>query len=342
MDADDSQNVERAPTIYDVARLAGVAPSTVSRALSRPGRVSVATAAKVRAAARSIGYQRSPEASPLDKPRTRLIAMVVADIGNAVFTENIRGADIAAEEAGYTMFVVDSRESSVREQRAVTRFIDEVEGLILTSPRMSAAGILDIAKQRPVVVLNREVGGLPSVLTNGGRGAALGAEHLAKLGHEELTYLSGPEASWADGDRWRRLEEASETLGMKVRRIGPNLPTLAGGARAAQRWSENTTTGVIAFNDMMAIGFIRQIQALGLRVPDDVSVIGFDNSRVAQLTQPSITSVASPLPQQGAAAVRILLSMVGGARAPERPHYLPVRLMERESTGKARLARISV
>nr|NLD41461.1 LacI family transcriptional regulator [Actinomycetales bacterium] len=194
---------KKEPTIYDVARLAGVAASTVSRALSRPGRVSVATASKVREAARELGYRRAPTISTDGQPRTGLLAMVVADIGNPVFTENIRGAELAAEEAGYTLLVVDTRESSAREQQGIARIIDGVEGLILTSPRMSSAGILGIAKQRPVVVLNREVGGLPSVLTNGGRGAGLGAEHLANLGHDEITYVAGPKASWADGERWR-------------------------------------------------------------------------------------------------------------------------------------------
>nr|NLD41403.1 LacI family transcriptional regulator [Actinomycetales bacterium] len=250
--------------------------------------------------------------------------------------ENIRGAEMAAEEAGYTLIVVDSRESSAREQQAIAKIIDGAEGLILTSPRMSSAGILGIAKQRPVVVLNREVGGLPSVLTNGGRGAGLSAEHLANLGHDEITYVAGPKASWADGGRWRGLEEAAASLDVTVRRIGPNSPTLAGGARAASRWLEHPSTGVIAFNDMMAIGFMRQIGVEGFEVPRDVSVIGFDNSRTALLVDPGLTSVASPLAQQGAAAVKTLLAAVGGLRLPEKPLYLPVRLVERGTTARAR------
>lgn len=152
----------RSPTIYDVAEAAGVAPSTVSRALSRPGRVSAETAEKVRAAAARLGYRRATLAPALSAVPTRLLAMVVADIGNPLFVDVIRGAEAAAEAAGYTMLVVDTQESDQRERAAVENFLGAVDGLVLTSPRLSDAGIRAIAKQRPVIVLNRVVRGLPS------------------------------------------------------------------------------------------------------------------------------------------------------------------------------------
>lgn len=325
----------QAVTIYDVAERAGVAPSTVSRALARPGRVSAATAARVRTAAAELGYQRSSAAPNIAKIPSRLLAMLVADIANPVFVEVVRGAEAAAEAAGYTVMLIDSRESSARE-RTIEQFLPAIDGLLLTSPRLSDSGIRILAKQRPVVVLNRIVQGLPSVLTDAARGARRAAEHLGALGHREITYLAGPEASWTDGVRWRSLQEAGVELSIRTRRIGPQEPTTQGGVRASRRWAAQPSSAVIAFNDVMAIGFIQGLRALGIDVPGDVSVVGFDNSQVGALTTPALTSVASPLRSQGATATRNLLAIIGGARPTSEPVLLPVKLVPRASTAKAR------
>src|SRR5699024_7726740 len=139
-----------------------------------------------------------PTAPALSQIPSRLLVMSVADIGNPVFVEVIRGAEAAAEEAGYTIVLLDSRENSERE-RQVEQFLPAVDGAVLTSPRLSDSAIRMIAKQRPVVVLNRVVPGLPSVLTDASRGSQHAAGHLGSLGHEEIVYLSGPEQSWTDG-----------------------------------------------------------------------------------------------------------------------------------------------
>ncbi|MGC5629195.1 LacI family DNA-binding transcriptional regulator [Georgenia sp. Z1344] len=321
------------PTIYDVAAAAGVSPSTVSRALARPGRVSAETAERVRAVAEEIGYRRSVVAPALGTVPSKLLAMVVADIGNPLFVDVFRGAEVAAGRAGYTMLLFDAREAEARERAAAESFLDFVEGFILASPRMSDSALLRLAKQRPVVVLNRIVSGLPSVLTDGARGVRRVAEHLGSLGHTDVTYVGGPEASWADGVRWRGLQEAGEELSLRVRRIGPNEPTVSGGEMAVARWARNPATAVVAFNDVMAIGFVRGLRAQGLEVPRDVSVVGFDNSRLGALATPAISSVASPLALQGRTAVGDLLAIVRGARPPQQPVLLPVKLVPRESTG---------
>ncbi len=324
---------ERPVTIYDVARAAGVAPSAVSRALARPGRVSVATVARVREVAQQLGYQRSP-ALPEALQQSQLLAMVVSDIRNPVFTDLVRGADTAAEAAGYTLMVFDSRESIVRE-RAFERYLTAVDGVVLTSPRLPASGIRMLAKQRPVVVLNRLVGDLPCVLTDGAAGARRAVEHLHDLGHTEVTYIAGPAASWADGMRWRGVQQSAVDLGVRTSRISPALPTVEGGFRAAERWAANPTTAVIAFNDVMAIGFIVGLRGLGLEVPREVSVVGFDNSQLGTLTTPPLTSVASPLRDQGATATNTLIAILTGRPVSADPVLLPTRLMPRESTGRS-------
>lgn len=334
--AHDGDDAERAVTIYDVARAAGVAPSTVSRSLARPGRVSVATATKVRSVAQELGYQRNR----VLHERTggsQLIAMIVSDIRNPVFTDLIRGADTTAEAAGYTLVVFDSRESMARE-RAFERYLTAVDGVLLASPRLPAAGIQMIAKQRPVVVLNRIVGVLPCVVTDGAEGARYAVEHLHGHGHTDVTYVPGPVASWTDGVRWRGVQQSARDHSMRAFRVTPATPTVEGGFRAAELWTQNPTTAVIAFNDVMATGFIAGLRSLGLDAPRDVSVVGFDNSQLGSLTTPPLTSVASPLREQGATATNTLISLISGRPVATEPILLPARLMRRESTGKAPVA----
>lgn len=294
----------------------------------------------MRAAAAELGYRRSSSAPALATTSSKLIAMIVADIGNPVFVDVIRGAEAACEVAGYTMVLVNAQESASRERRAAEQFLSAVDGLILTSPRLSDSGIRVLAKQRPVIVLNRVVRGLPSVLTDAARGARRAVEHLGQLGHSKITYLGGPEASWTDGVRWRSVEEAGLQLDIRTRRVGPHSPTPGGGEHAAHQWAQSPTSGVVAFNDLMAIGFIRGLRALGVEVPRDVSVVGFDNSATGALTTPALTSVASPLSLQGGTAVRNLIAIIGGARSTQEPVLLPVKLVPRASTSKARRGRV--
>ncbi|MGV8847527.1 LacI family DNA-binding transcriptional regulator [Tessaracoccus sp.] len=336
----DDPEVKAAATIYDVAAAAGVSPSTVSRALARPGRVSAETAAKVRAAAVDLGYRRSSSAPAMVKVPLKLIAMIVADIGNPVFQDIIRGTEAACGSAGYTMLLINGQESATVERHAAEQLLGSVDGLILTSPRLSDSGIRMLAKQRPVIVLNRIVRGLPSVLTDASRGARHAVEHLGQLGHRNITYLGGPEASWTDGMRWRSVEESGLQLQIRTRRVGPCAPTAAGGESAAEQWAQNPTSGVVAFNDLMAIGFIRGLRTLGVEVPRDVSVVGFDNSLTGALTTPGLTSVASPLSLQGGTAVRNLLAIIGGARSSQEPVLLPVKLITRASTSKVRRGKL--
>lgn len=322
------------PTIYDVARVAGVATSTVSRALSSPGRVSFRTAEHVRQVAQQIGYQALRMERDLPAQGTSLLAMVVADITNPVFHGMVRGAERTAAHAGYTMVMVETQESETLEREALSRVIPQVDGVVLTSSRMPDSAIRTMAKSKPTVVLNRIVGQVPSVATDNVKAVKRAAEHLGDRGHRSVTYLAGPEASWADGMRWRGLREAAHELELKVTRIGPSLPTMRGGAAAAQEWLRHPTSAVIAYNDLVAIGFIQAVLAAGTRVPEDVNVIGFDNILDSELVIPRLTTLASPLVSLGSAAVNHLLN--SGRRAGDRnladSILLPARLVVRDST----------
>jgi LacI family transcriptional regulator, repressor for deo operon, udp, cdd, tsx, nupC, and nupG len=322
----------RTPTIYDVAAAAGVAPSTVSRAFSRPGRVNSETAERIRAVAEQLGYRVNPVARALSTSRTSLIAVVVADIANPVFAAIIRGVQAGAAQAGYTVLLIDSEESETIEREALNRALPLVDGVVLGSSRLSDSGIRTVAKQRPLVVLNRAVSGVPSVVIDNRGGVRSALAHLAGLGHQRLTYAAGPEASWPDGVRWRALRELASDFGVVVRRRGPFAPTMSGGMRAAEVLCRHPTSAVIAYNDQVAIGIMRGLARLGARIPANVSVVGFDNIVPAELVTPGLTTVEAPLYAQGKTAVSNLLAGIGGARPPtRRAVVLPARLVVRGS-----------
>lgn len=331
-----------APTIYDVARVAGVAPSTVSRAFARPGRVNAVTAARIHEVAKDLGYRANLLGRALSTSQSHMIAVMVSDVANPFYSEIIAGAQAGASEAGYVILLADAQESGVREREALERLVPVVEGIVVASSRMSDAALRTIAKQAPMIVLNRELSDVPSVVTDNPLGMRRAAEHLAALGHEAITYVAGPEASWADGIRWQSLREAGHKLDLHTRRIGPYPPTFAGGLRAATDLVAHPTSAVIAYNDLMALGVVRGVAPAGLSVPQDLSVIGFDDILMSRLFRPSLTTVAAPLRTMGAMAVRSLLAIVSGSR-PHTGHSpvhtgrslaVPVRLVIRGSTAQ--------
>jgi LacI family transcriptional regulator len=332
--ADEAHTGNSHLTIYDVARVAGVAPSTVSRALSKPGRVSYATAERIRQVADEMGYRAGRIERAVSERGSGMLVIVVADIANPVFFGMIRGAERAATERGFTMLVVESQESEPAERAALDRLMPVVDGAVLGSSRMSDAAIRSLAKRKPVVLLNRAVPEVSSVVIDDIEAVKKATEHLAGWGHRSICYLAGPEASWPDGMRWRGLREAGHELDLHVRRLGPYLPTLRGGAAAAEPWLQKPTTGVIACNDLMAIGFVQAVIGAGWGVPADVSVIGFDNIVDGTLVEPHLTTIAAPLVSLGSAAVARLVKSRSRDRADsEEPVLLPARLVVRGSTG---------
>ena len=333
--------MERRPTIYDVAQAAGVAASTVSRAFARPGRVNAETASRIFEAAQSLGY-RTASLPGIASSRTKTLALVVTDITNPFYGDIIRGAHEAAGELGYTLLLSHTQEDAQLEREWTERELRGVEGVLLTSSRMSDQAIRMMAKQKPVIVLNRRLPEVPSILIDNARGVRRAVEHLTELGHDSITYVAGPESSWTDGVRWQALREAAYELDVRVRRVGPcNTPTVQAGFGRAGEIAAHRATAVIAYNDVVAIGVLKGLLRLRLAVPGDVSVVGFDNTLLAEITEPELTTVAAPLHAMGATGVRNLVAMAGGAVPSREPIVMPVRLVVRRSTGQRSRKRTS-
>lgn len=325
------------PTIYDVARAAGVAPSTVSRAFSRPGRVNAATANRIQQIADELGYRTAPLALAPQRTQSQLVSVLVSDITNPVFFAIIRGAESIAAQNGFTMVLADSQESAKLEREALDRALTLVDGIVLATSRMSDSAIRATAQRKPLVLLNRVVTDVPSVVADNQHGMRQAVEHLVGLGHESIVYLAGPEASWADGVRWSALRAVAAESEVRVRRIGPLTPTVMGAAAAAEEFLAHPSTAVIAYNDLLGIGFMKQLQNAGLSVPEDVSVIGFDNAYGSDLVTPSLTTVAASLRAMGTTAMTLVLEQVR-SRKPVKAAttVLPTRLIVRNSTAVAR------
>jgi LacI family transcriptional regulator len=326
------------PTIYDVAREAGVAASTVSRAYARPGRVNADTAQKVFEAATRLGYRsgRSAGQSPERRSVSEAIALVIADVTNPFYGEIIKGAYEAAREAGYHVILSHTNESPEVERRTIERELAQVDGIVIASSRMTDSALRMMAKQRPVVLLNRILPEASCVVNDNERGVRRAAEHLGALGHERITYVAGPEASWSDGMRWRALREAAAELELDVRRIGPNEPTVLAGLAAARRVAQADATAVLAYNDAVAIGVMKGLRKLGIGVPDEISVVGFDNIIFDDLVDPGLTTIAAPLYRMGLTGVQNCIALSLGAHPSQTPLVLPVRLVVRQSTARRR------
>lgn len=330
----------RKVTIYDVAQQAGVAPSTVSRALNNPDRVSDTMRRRVQEAAEDVGYT-----APSGRGRTphRTIAMVLADITNPHFVKIIRGAEMRAKASGYTFVVVNAEESAQIELTQVRGLAPKVDGFILASSRLPDQELLTLGNRHKVVLLNRDLAGLTSVRLDMVHGCRLILEHLASLGHREFTFCAGPPGSWIGSLRWATLRDAAREHGLTAHRIGPYAPTVAAGGVAADAALRARPTALVAHNDMLAFGIMRRLASRGVAVPEEVSVVGFDNNFAADLVTTPLTTVDGPGGEVGARGVDLLLQSIVEepdrrgtlTDAPDDRITLPTELILRQSTGLA-------
>ncbi len=325
------------PTIYDIAELAGVNPSTVSRALNSPGRINAATEAKIKSAAKSLNYQANPFARALPTGRTKMLAMILADITNPMFFEPVRGAEAEAFENGYTFVIAESQESGDQEATALERMLPAVDGVVMGSSRLPDSEIAAMAQRKAVVLMNRKVEGVMDVVPATAPGICEALDHLKELGHQSIAYLSGPANSWMSKHRWSIIMPEAVARGMKVVEIGPNEPVLEGGEQSVDYVVAAGVTAVLAYNDLMAIGLLSGLKARSVSVPNQISVIGFDDIFGSNLTNPSLSTIRSPLKEAGVLAVKALMLAIDSqdsAAALAQADQLQTTLVVRESSGK--------
>ncbi|MET0863941.1 MAG: LacI family DNA-binding transcriptional regulator [Nakamurella sp.] len=331
MSSSDRQGSSGPITLQDVAREAQVAVSTVSRALSNPDRVSRATREHVAAVARKLGYQAQRQG-----PRTQLLAMLVPDITNPFNFDLIRGAQAQARAVGYSVVVGDSQQDPDLEVVHAERLRTSVEGLILGASRLPEQILRQIAEAAPVVLFNRQLAGVASVVLDAVDGSRQIVDHLAALGHRSIAYLAGPREAWTDDERWRALSAAAGASGVELVRLGPFLPTLEQGRVAADVGLASGASALIAFNDLLAIGALQRLEGRGIPVPGEISVVGYDDIFGADFCHPPLTTLASPIDQVGRIATDMLLTRLLGLPLGRERERVAAHLTIRDSTGTAR------
>ncbi|WP_062525932.1 LacI family DNA-binding transcriptional regulator [Demequina rhizosphaerae] len=316
-------------TLRDVAHAAGVSPATASRALSSPDTVSAARRFKVLQAAELLGYQPNRSAQALASGRNRHLGLVIPDLANPFFATVAKGVQSQARDSRNAVLVADTDEDARIEHDIVRDLQASVDGLVLCSPRMSEDLIAECAAQGPLVLVNREVEGIPSVTFDVASGIRQALLHLRALNHRTIAYVGGPGTSWSEAQRRRALDAVD---GITVVDVGHHRPVYSGGFSATDLVLETGATAVLCYNDLIALGVMSRLRARGVRVPEDISVVGFDDIPAATYVTPMLTTVSLPLTRAGHEAVTLLDTIRDDDAAAAEPTRLPVELVVREST----------
>jgi LacI family transcriptional regulator len=319
-------------TIGDVAAAAGVSRATVSRAFGRPRMLRPETVEHVRAVAARLGYTPNRVAQALSTGRFGNLAVVVPDIANPFFPPLIRAAQGRADRAGYAVFLGDADEDPEREDVLLRQLGTQVEGFVLASSRMTDEQIRGHAERRPLVLVNRDVPGIPRVLVDTSRGVTEAVENLAGLGHRRIAYLNGPAGSWSNTQRRKAARRAAQRQGVELSTLAARRPTFDEGRRAVPALLASGVTAVLAFDDLMAQGVIAGLAEKGVAVPAEFSVVGCDDVLAAQV-HPPLTTVAARSAEAGTAAVELLTGrLASGAAMADARVLLDAGLVVRATT----------
>lgn len=319
-------------SIREVAARAGVSAATVSRVFTQPEAVAQGTRRRVLEIADELNYTPHPVARSLARGSTGNLGIVVPDLANPYSAMIAKVAQQEARAHGYALFVAGTDELAHDEEQWARAMVPQVDGLLLASPAMPDPALRALAQLGPLVLLNRPLPGIPAVLTDALEGAEQAVAHLHALGHRRLCYLVGPD-SYSNDRRRDGYRAACARLDVEPVELGPFRARFAAGVQAADQLIAARVTGVLAFNDDIAVGVVNRLADRGLRVPDDMSVIGVDDTMLAAMVTPRLTTVRLPVAAAGEAATRLLLELLRGRKLPPEPVPLRGELIVRDSTG---------
>ena len=309
----------RGATIRDVAMRAGVSTATVSRALRRSAGVDPATRLRVEAAVRELRYRPSGVARSLKLRTTQTLGLIVTDIENPYFPQVVRAVEDAARSRGFSVVLADGRRDPERELQSLEILAErQVDGLLIASSAITRRHRSWI-KERPcpVVIINSgsTIAGVPAVLSDNEAGGRMAAEHVMALGHRQLAYIAAPAAgNVAVRERLRGVHMALEAghlgeEGLYV--VQGDGGVEAGDVAARQVLSHRPrTSALICYNDLTAVGALRGVRSMGLDVPGDVSVVGFDDIELAPYVTPPLTTIRQVTEEMGHWAVDTLIAMI--------------------------------
>ncbi|GAA2343044.1 LacI family DNA-binding transcriptional regulator [Dactylosporangium salmoneum] len=326
-------------TIRDVAATAGVSVATVSKVLNARYGVSAATSAHVQAVIRELGYEASLVAQSLRNHKTNVIGILVADL-EPFSTELLKGAAKAIKGTGYELVVYSAGGRTGDQAGWEQRYLSRLSGTLVDGAVLVTPTVVEVDFGSAVVAVDPHTGptGLPTVDSDSLLGARTGVRHLLDLGHRRIALIGGRPDLESAKLREQGYRDELREAGIEVdpRLIQPGNYDADDSAAAARRLLESPErpTALFAANDMSAIAAIEVAVAMGLRVPEDLSVVGFDNVPEAALASPSLTTVEQPIHEMGHRAIDLLIQLMHGEQVQNSHIRLATRLVVRHSTSR--------
>ena len=327
------------PTIRDVALRAGVSKSLVSLALSGSPKVSARSQKRIEQAVADLGYRPNAAARSLSERRSKTIGVLILDLHNPVFAEILDGVQSEVRQFGFKTMLVTGGDNPTLEQEEIEKLLElQVEGLILISHRLPREVFAQVSSEVPIVVVTRDdfTGpGIDTVRNDDVAGASLAVDHLVSLGHRRIVCLSGGDNP-VSHLRAQGYKDAMTAHALAdLIHVVPGGLTDSGGYKAAQASLDLNPTALVVANDIAAIGAIAAVENAGLRVPEDISVIGYDGIRLGALRRVNLTTIAQPLEQLGRRAAERILGRLADPSGPAHRDLLASELVVRGTSGPA-------
>ncbi|MBA3245214.1 MAG: LacI family DNA-binding transcriptional regulator [Actinobacteria bacterium] len=322
-----------------MARLAGVSTATVSRALNGTGQIAPATGAAIDAAVQQLGYRPNTVARSLVTKSTQTIALLLPDIANPFYAALVSGIQERALAAGSTMLLCTTEGDPEREEQYLSLLrAKQVDGVLVDGLVLPPERIADFVREGlPIVCLDRDIDStsVPLVQVDNRLGAQIATEHLLSLGHRLIAHVAGAPGLRISAERIGGYDDALAAAAVERRRthVAVGSFTEEGGYGAMRALlAGSPPTAVFAANDLSALGVMHAIAESGRRVPEDISVVGFDDLRLAAHTTPPLTTIHQPAFEIAQRATQLLLDLAAGREVPQRLHLLEPELVVRGST----------
>lgn len=330
------------PTIRDVAELAGVHPSTVSRVINDDSRISEKTKNKVFLIIKKLGYTPNAIARGLKTKRTYTLGMLIPDITNPFFAEIARGVEDAANANGFNIILCNT-DDKLKKERIYLEILKgkRVDGLILGTAHIKDKSIIELEKKKfPYILLSRNIEGLDKncVIVDDVAGGIMVTEYLIKLGHRRIAHITGPPTVRAANNRLEGYKFALEKHQIEYHEelVKEGDFRIKGGYQVMKRFLKlaEPPTAIFAANDLLALGAMQAIQREKYHIPEDFCIIGFDDIRLASFVYPPLTTIRQPMLEMGALAVKMLLKIIEEGEFNQRKIVLKSKLIIRESCRK--------